>query len=384
MRRLAGGATSLRTVHCNLTDISVSSTAPRTVLYVGSLATTPDRDSGWISALEDLGWKVVPFSSDVREGGPGLWRKAASRLHIGRAHARMRKDLIDLCEASHPRWVHFRLPLAFKKSDIDRIRATGAVVTEYFNDDPFSPRRLPGLHMRFIDALPAYDAHFVYRAENLEAFRRAGARHVEHCPPALDTIRIAGAAADEGHGFEYDAAFIGHFERDGRLAHMEALHAAGLRLAIHGSGWGEAIRSGPLRHLYPAAPIFGARYGEIYARSSAGICFFSKLNRDKWTERPLEIVATGGVLVCERTDEAMRHFADGEEAMFFSSPSELVEIALKLRDQPDLRKRIRDAGAARLARQANYLIAARAKQVASFVDGYAGKPVERRMPERAV
>lgn len=339
------------------------------MIYVGSLSNAPDRDSGWIRAFEALGWNVVRFVSDVSEKGPTIWRKVAKRFQIGPAHQSMRRQLIDLCRETRPAWVHFRLPLAFTRSDIEAIRATGAIVTEYFNDDPFSPTRVGGLHWRFLRALPAYDAHFVYRRHNVTSFLRAGARHVEHCPPALDGARFEGMTiAAENDAFDCDAAFIGHFEKDGRLNYLEALHAAGLKIAVHGSGWGQAIMPGPLQHLHPAAPVFGAGYGEIYARNLCGLCFFSKLNRDSWTERPLEIVAVGGLLVCERTEEATAYFKDGEEALFFSSPEELLAICRKVKADRRFRQQIRTAGYARLMKDDSQFLIARARQVSAFAD----------------
>lgn len=340
----------------------------QTMIYVGSLATAPDRDGGWIKAFEALGWTVIPVSSDVIVSGPVLWRKLAQRFHLSNEHRRMRRQLVALCRQLRPAWVHFRLPLAFTKGDIQAIRATGAVVTEYFNDDPFSPHRVPGLQHRFLRTLPAFDAHYVYRNHNIASFARARARHVEHCPPALDASRLGGMDRETPtHTMVADATFIGHFERDGRLGYLEALQNAGIRVAVHGSGWAEAIVGGPLAQLHPAAPIFGAGYGELYARSRCGLCFFSKLNRDTWTERPLEIIAAGGLLVCERTDEAMEYFRDGEEALFFSSPDELVGICRAMKADPERPRRIREAGHARLFRDERHFLSARAKQVEAFV-----------------
>ncbi|MFZ5704557.1 MAG: glycosyltransferase family protein [Pseudomonadota bacterium] len=343
----------------------------RTLVYVGSLSDGPDRDSGWVSAFTALGWDVIPFGSDVAVQGPRALRWLARRLHVGAAHRHMRAALVALCRSERPAWVHFRLPLAFTRADIEAIRSTGAIVTDYFNDDPFSPRRVPGLHRRFRRALPAYDAHFVYRRHNVDAYRAAGARHVEHCPPALDRVRLGSEAAAEcvqpaTGGFVADAAFLGHYEADGRLDAVRALDAAGFRVAVHGAGWTDALRAAGLTHLLPADPIFGAGYRQRYRDSIAGLCFFSRLNRDSWTERPLEIVAAGGALVCERSDEALGHFREGEEALFFSSPGELVDACRRLRDEAGLRERLVAGAAARLV-AGRFDIADRARQVEAFV-----------------
>jgi hypothetical protein len=338
---------------------------PRKMVYVGSLSTAPDRDGGWIREFGALGWEVIPFSSRV-DIVPSLVGKFKQRFHFGFENCQMKANLLALVSNVEPEWVHFRLPIEFDRKTIDSIRASGALVTQYFNDDPFSPQRVFGLHERFRNALPAYDAHFVYRAHNVARFLNAGARHIEHCPPALDPTRFAGMTFTPNALPNYDAAFLGHFEADGRLNYMTALHEAGLKLAIHGSGWANALRQGALRHLYPAAPLFGARYGEIYARSVAGLCFFSKLNCDTWTERALEIVAVGGVLVCERTEEALGYFRDREEAFFFSSVEELLSICQRLKNDPALRRRVQQAGYARLL-SGQHSLTDRANQIHQWV-----------------
>lgn len=280
----------------------------------------------------------------------------------------MRRKLLSLCTREKPLWVHFRLPLAFSRKHIMAIKETGAVVTQYFNDDPFSADAVFGLNWRFRNALPAYDAHFVYRKHNVESFLSAGAKQVEHCPPALDVSRFGEIERHSSEStFAHDAAFVGHFERDGRLEHLEAMFNAGFDVIVHGSGWADPVKNSDVRHLFPAEPVFGAAYGRIYASSRFGLCFFSKINRDTWTERPLEIIALGGLLVCERTDEALGYFKEGEEAFFFSSPAELVAVCERLKSDPALCNRVRQAARRKLFDGTGFTILDRAVQVESVV-----------------
>ena len=99
---------------------------------------------------------------------------------------------------------------------------------------------------------------------------------------------------------------------------------------------------------------------------STELCFFSKLNNDQWTRRALEIVALGGVLVCERTEEAGCYFKDREEAFFFSTIEELISIVRQLKDAPDIRQRVRVAGYSRLM-SSDHTILNRATDVNRFV-----------------
>ena len=337
------------------------------MIYVGTLDTTPDRDSGWIHAFRNLGIEVTTYVSRPNDVVRGLPGRLAARLHIGPSYKTMQHGLVELVRSEKPDWVHFRLPVEFDRRTILGIKALGVVPTQYFNDDPFSRRAPSGFHWKFRHALPAYDAHFVYRARNVDQYRKAGAAHVEHCPPTYDPRRhfVTPPLPDQG-GFLADAAFIGHWENDARVEYLDALVRKGFDVVLKGGAWDSAIKGRRIWQLAPITHAFGAEYNRIYAGVVAGLCFFSKINNDTWTERALEIVAVGGLLVCERTDEAQSHFKDREEAFFFSSVGELVDIVAELKAQPSLREEVRAAGYRRLLSGRN-TIDDRAAQVFSYV-----------------
>jgi len=338
------------------------------MIYVGSLSTEPDRDSNWIDAFTKIGCKVIPFSADMESNAKGLMGKVYRRFNIGDKNQKMQHSLLELADSFRPTWIHFRLPLGFDRKTIQVLKEKGIIVTQYFNDDPFSKDSPLGLHWKFRHALTAYDAHFVYRARNIQSYKRVGAVHVEHCPPTYDPKRhyISNSLSD-GVGYLADAAFIGHWENDWRLECLNTLKLNGLSVMIKGGMWDMAIKGFEIGSLAPVSHAFGAEYNHIYAHAIAGLCFFSKINNDTWTERALEIIAVGGVLVCERTDEAKTYFKDREEAYFFSSIEELIAIVKELKSSPENRERVRLAGYARLLKDAN-TINDRALQVYRFVE----------------
>jgi spore maturation protein CgeB len=333
------------------------------MIYVGTLAPEPDRDSSWIRAFRDLGVEVLPYSSASRDAPSGLAGRLSRRLHIGRANELMQSELLALAERERPDWIHFRLPIEFDRGTIVALKRRGATLTQYFNDDAFSKSSPAGIHWKFRRALPSYDAHFVFRGHNVERYRKAGAAHVEHCPPFYDPLTHSMPDSSE---LVADAAFIGHYEPDWRLDCLDAL-ARRFRVVLRGGGWDRPIRHRHIGKLAPIAHAFGAEYNRIYASAAAGLCFFSKINNDTWTRRALEIVAVGGVLVCERTDEAQLNFTDREEAFFFSSIDELVEIVSELKSDAVNRERVRAAGYRRL-KAGHHAIDDRALQVLRFVE----------------
>ncbi len=74
------------------------------------------------------------------------------------------------------------------------------------------------------------------------------------------------------------------------------------------------------------------------------LCLFSRLNRDEYTRRVFEIPACGALLLCERTPTMESLYRDGKEAVYFSSPEELVSKAKWLLAAPDEARAIAEAG----------------------------------------
>lgn len=310
-----------------------------------------DRDSQWVEAFKMLGVYVIPFATyNPLEVNNKIRTKLENRFHFGSRIRSLRQRLVDVVKNEKPDWVHFRLPLEFDPQTIYIIKNLGAYVTEYYNDDPFSAKRLFGLHHLFRKSLNAYDAHFVYRGINIDDFLSAGAKNVFHCPPAYVPWRHNlvedGKKTDSKE--EIDAIFIGHWEDDWRTDCIDALITSGYNVCLKGGLWNDAIKGRPASVLGPVNSVYGSDYNALYRRARAGLCFFSKINRDSWTERPLEIVAVGGLLVCERTAEAESNFKDRGEAFFFSSIEELLSIMNLLKHNPQIAERVKKSGYRRL------------------------------------
>jgi len=320
------------------------------VVYVAQMSEDHNRDVLWLDGFERSNQlSVTGFSTYLYENKlTGILGKIQNRLHIGCVMRGMRSDLLTYIQSKRPDWVHFRLPIHFDMETVNAIKKSGAIVTSYYNDDPFSKKKVFGLHSMFIRAIPFYDAHFVFREKNIEEFLSAGAKRVYYCPPFYDP-HVHRYSENESDNYDvYDAVFVGHWEDDGRIKYVEALVAANYNVKIAGPLWDTAASGTPLQSIGPFSPVFGAEYSRLYAKAKAGICFFSKINSDYWTRRPLEIVASGGLLVCERTNEALKHFKDGEEAFFFSSIHELLTVMKFIADHPERASKIRYAGQKRL------------------------------------
>jgi hypothetical protein len=313
-------------------------------------------ERAFAAALERRGVDVHPFSWDGHLRGP-LGRAQEKWLLPGPGLARANRDLVRAAVELRPDVIFiWRGTIVDAATVAELRRATGAILVSYNNDDPFSWRhqRLPRHHerswRRYIDAVPSYDVHFVYRAVNAAELTQAGARTVHVLKPYFvpHLHRPMVLTEDERARFHSTAVFAGHFEDDGRAGYVRALVEAGIDVRVFGGdGWRQALRGVEAR-VEP--PVLGDDYARAIAAARAGLCFLSRLNRDSYTRRCFEIPACGTVLVSERTDDLAALFRDGDEAVLFSTREELVKKVRWLAADAGAARRIAAAGRERVHR----------------------------------
>ena len=209
-----------------------------------------------------------------------------------------------------------------------RLRSKCGLLVSYNNDDPFSAQyaRSKNLHQRrlwkhFTEGLPVYHLNFVYRLKNVRDYESAGASTPGLLLPYF--VPTAHHPVPGPKGRDFDGVFVGHYEPDERYPSIAALRAAGIRVKIHGTGWGGCPELGDERRLITAAR--GEQYSEVVSSAHFALSFYSKLNSDTYTRRVFELPAMATVLVSTRTPEMNELFADGTEAILFSDAAELVD-----------------------------------------------------------
>lgn len=305
-------------------------------------------------ALTRLGHHVIPFRwGDYLQGTVG--RAQEKWLLPGTGIAALNRDLVRVAAVEQPDIVLIWRGTPVRLDTLRAIRAVSrATLISYNNDDPFGPSTTPstlfGWTKRtwtyYLAGVPEYDVHFVYRPVNVREMQLRGARHVYVLRPYyVPSLHHPFELSDsERRRFECDVVFAGHYEPDGRLECLKALAHAGLKVKVFGpASWNRQLNSasGIPRHI---EPLVGLDYAKALCGAHMALCFLSRLNRDTYTRRCFEIPACGVLLLSERTDDLRSLLAEGEEAVFFSGPSELVEKALWLRDNLSTRQRIAAAG----------------------------------------
>lgn len=336
------------------------------LLYVAQNSVQHNRDKIWIDSFRKKEITVSTFETFTYESQlKGKLSKFLFRFGRGKLINQMRCDLLHLIRNSKIDWIHFRLPLWFDQNTIMNLKNHCSVITCYYNDDPFSSKRVPFLHTNFIKSIPLYDAHFIFRRKNEEEFYQNGAKNVIFCPPFYSPKEHFPVNAPKNFN-PYDIVFIGHWEDDNRLDYIIEIEKKGFRVKVAGPLWENAVMGTPIENMCSFNPVFGRDYSLLYSTAKIGLCFFSKINSDTWTRRPMEIVACGGLLVCERTDEAQCYFEDRKEAFFFSSKAELFEIIEIIFENPDYASMVRKAGIDKL-KKGNHTIDNRVDEMISIV-----------------
>jgi glycosyltransferase involved in cell wall biosynthesis len=242
-----------------------------------------------------------------------------------------------------------------RRNTLERIRArTGALLVSYNNDDPFSWRHanIAAYHRvmwrHYIRAIPDYDIHFVFRHLNVQELRDAGAREVHVLKPYYipSLHRPLTLTPAEEARYRSQAVFVGHYEPDGREHLVRSLMDAGVAVKVFGSpAWSRHLPGNP-----PVVPLDGLDYARALNAADIGLCFLSRLNRDSYTIRCFEIPACETVLLSTRTTDLQNMFREDVEAVYFSTPEELVVKARWLLADDERRQAIARAGRARLLR----------------------------------
>lgn len=223
-------------------------------------------------------------------------------------------------------------------------------VVLFNHDDPTGPRD----RVRFQTlrrAIPQYDLCLAVRDINLPEFKAFGARDVMHVWRSYDELahRPLDPNAPVKPIYQNDIVFIGRcMDDEGRDLLMHALIKQGLKPAIWGGNWQRSSVWPALQPYWRGEALTGQDYVDGLRGAHICIGMLSKGNRDLHTTRTMEIPAAGGLLCAERTSEHLALYKEGEEAVFWSSPQECVDVCKRLLSEPGLVQRIKAAGQRRL------------------------------------
>jgi hypothetical protein len=307
------------------------------IMYAGPLwpgSTSLQR----LEALQRVaGVQAIGHDSGMRVGTHNagivsLWRRIRWRLgwpaDSGQENTRLEQAVAN----ARPDALIVDSSRVINRATISRLRQLGVRCLAYYSpDDIVAPHNLSHPLRR---TLPYWDLVFTTKTFNVAELLDRGVRRAVLVGKAYDPVLHAPAAPGEvGGEFEhFDAVFVGTYERE-RAMSINALAAAGVRVVVYGAGAGNWAfkRLHPDVELRPS--VYGDEYRQAWHTGKVALCFLRKINRDRITQRTMEIAAMGRPMVAERTMEHDAHFQDGREYFGFSSDAELVvQVAALLLD----------------------------------------------------
>jgi len=280
-----------------------------------------------------------------------LWHRIQNKFIIGPTIDRLNIDLVNVAKLFNPKLVFIYRGTHIAPQTITKIKhqLPNAVVYGYNNDDPFAVGHPPWLWRHFLRTVPKYDLVFAYRHHNIDEFRKIGAKRVDllrswYIREINHPVRLF--EIDKAK-YECDLVFIGHYEDDGRLEHLEEVVKNGYKLRLFGPSheWNSRLdKSSVLKQLVPVHLVWNAEYNKALCGAKIALCFLSKLNRDTYTRRCFEIPASGTLLLSEYSDDLASLYQAEEEADFFKSKEEMIQKIKLYIGNDDLRSRVAAKG----------------------------------------
>ncbi len=295
-----------------------------------------------LTAARRLGVETLLLDADTAHGRSRLVRALMWRL--GRRPARLglfsREAVRRTVEfkATHLLTTGFA-PLS--SAGLEEIQSRGVASLNFLTDDPWNRTQLAPW---FLKVLPRYDAVFSPRRKNLDDLRALGCRTVGYLPFGYNSelhFPAEGASPEER---DVDVIFAGGADAD-RLPCVRALAAAGLNVALYGGYWDRQAGLRP----YARGMADLATLRRVTPAAKLSLCLVRRANRDGHAMRTFEVPAMGGCMLLEDTEEHHELLgAEGECAVFFGSPPEMIAKARDLVGRPEERNRLVRAAHARI------------------------------------
>ena len=280
-----------------------------------------------------------------------------NKLAIGPVIRRVQAELLKKVEEFRPELVFFYSQRIILPKTVEKIKAFGATIFMYNNDNPFAEYYPRYFWRNYRNALKYADVGFIYRQENRVDYEKVGCKKV--------VLLRSYYMADRNFYMEDpkekvpQVVFIGHNENDSRKASIRRLLDARIAVGVPKLNWIDFENDNP--YLIKLENCM-EKYNEQMNASDIAIVFLSTLNHDTYTRRCFEIPATKTFMLSQYTDDIASMFEEDKEIVFFRNDDELVSKVKFYLMNPKERNAIAQAGYERLMRD-GHEVSDRVKQV---------------------
>jgi spore maturation protein CgeB len=308
-------------------------------------------------AFKKLGHEPIRFAwykyfvSKKRKPLIALMCKFQNKYLTGPLVKRLNNDLIKCVAVEQPDFVFIYRGSHIYPKTLKAMHAVckNTLIAGYNNDDPFSPFYPKWLWRHFTAAIPEYDFLFAYRQRNINDYEVAGAKHVSllrswFIPGVNHPVELT---EKEKEQYECDVVFVGHYEDDGRVEYLKAIHNAGYKLKIWGPGydWDPVLNKiEELKDQVPLSLVWDNDYNKALCGGKIALCFFSTMNRDTYTRRCFEIPATGVLMLSAYSEDLTTMFTPGKEIDIFQSIDDMLDKIKTYSNDTELRNLLASAG----------------------------------------
>lgn len=191
----------------------------------------------------------------------------------------------------------------------------------YNADDPITTWSRGGNRPWVTEAIPDYDLYITYNASLLKSIRQAGARSMLRLPFAWDPDVHPPQDFDDSA----DVVFIGNsdvYREEWLTALVEHPLAADWRIHVYGR-W-HNVRSAALRRAIKPGQKTGVEMARLTAGARVAINILRRQNEGSHNMRTFETPGCGGILASQFSHDQNSVFPDGQAAIYFRTPQEMV------------------------------------------------------------
>lgn len=297
--------------------------------------------SSYARAFEALGHEVVqvnPMATLARD--PFLRNRVTKRLlerwrlerNVPAVLAQLLEQEVDMVWVNKAQWSVPSLWRAYKAARPD------TTLVCYNADDPVTTYSRGSNAPWVTEAIGSYDLYGTFKPDIVDALRRHGAPEVFVLPFAWDPDTLPRAKTT---ALDHDLLFLANgdaFRQKVLIEILSDVRTQDWKIGI----FGQWKRSGHARldALTRPMPYRQEQVSQAMANAVVSLNILRKQNITSHNLRSFEIPGAGGLCMSQYTEQLSAVFPRDEAALYYDTPQNAVTQVLRMKETPELRRRI--------------------------------------------